>query len=229
MDRDQALAKIKKCLALANSGNPHEAAAGLRQAQKLMAEHDLGELDVELAQVSEGKTAVRSSPKNLWEALLTNLVADSFGCVHLYRQVFSWDSTSKFQNVFIGVGAAPEVAKYAYEVLSRQLVKDRSAHIKKQPSRCKSLTKTARGDEFARGWIYGVRGLVERFAGKEENQLLIEQYMQAKFPDLKTQKSVNRALGRNVNSQDLYEGISAGRSADLNRGVGGLAKQGLLS
>lgn len=29
MTRDQALAKIKKCLAVAKSANPHEAAAGL--------------------------------------------------------------------------------------------------------------------------------------------------------------------------------------------------------
>lgn len=41
MNRDQALSKIKKCLALAASANPHEAAAGTRQAQKLMAAQGL--------------------------------------------------------------------------------------------------------------------------------------------------------------------------------------------
>jgi hypothetical protein len=35
MDRETALTKIKKCLALAKSSNEHEAAAAMRQAQKL--------------------------------------------------------------------------------------------------------------------------------------------------------------------------------------------------
>ena len=43
--KDTALAKIKKCLALAASPNPHEAAAATRQAQKLMAEYGLTETD----------------------------------------------------------------------------------------------------------------------------------------------------------------------------------------
>ena len=36
MNRDDALKKIKKCLALSRSANEHEAAAALRQAQALM-------------------------------------------------------------------------------------------------------------------------------------------------------------------------------------------------
>ncbi len=48
MTRDKALAKIKKCLALGRSTNPHEAAAAMRQAQKLMAEHGLNDTDVKL-------------------------------------------------------------------------------------------------------------------------------------------------------------------------------------
>ena len=35
MNRDDALKKIKKCLALSRSANEHEAAAALRQAQAL--------------------------------------------------------------------------------------------------------------------------------------------------------------------------------------------------
>ena len=41
MTRDEALDKIKKCLALAASPEAHEAAAALRQAQKLMAQFGL--------------------------------------------------------------------------------------------------------------------------------------------------------------------------------------------
>ncbi|PIA66345.1 hypothetical protein CDR19_15110, partial [Ectopseudomonas toyotomiensis] len=36
MDRKKALDKVKKCLALANSSNPNEAAAAMRQARAMM-------------------------------------------------------------------------------------------------------------------------------------------------------------------------------------------------
>ena len=53
MEHEKIIDKIKKCLALSNSDNPHEAAAGLRQAQKLMQMHGLNELDIELSDVQE--------------------------------------------------------------------------------------------------------------------------------------------------------------------------------
>lgn len=49
---NRVLEKIKKCLRLATSDNPAEAAAGLRQAQKLMAMHGLTQSDLELSEVS---------------------------------------------------------------------------------------------------------------------------------------------------------------------------------
>ena len=49
---EKILDKIKKCLALASSANEHEAAAALRQAQKLMQAHGLTDQDVAAAQAS---------------------------------------------------------------------------------------------------------------------------------------------------------------------------------
>ena len=48
MDQEKIIDKIKKCLALAKSDNPHEAATALRQAQKLMEQHNLTEQDISL-------------------------------------------------------------------------------------------------------------------------------------------------------------------------------------
>lgn len=180
MNRDQALSKIKKCLALAQSSNPHEAAAAMRQAQKLMAEHNVTETDVSLADVAEAVAPARLNALTNWEAMLSGLIAQAFGCDHFSR-------------------------------ISRH------------------LTKTARGDEFAFGWVCGVRGLVESFAGTEHNQQLIEQYMAARYPDLRTKQVKDRAKGRNVSHNDMSQGRAAGMKAELNRGVGGMAQQGLLS
>ena len=41
MDKETALTKIKKCLALSKSVNEHEAAIALKQAQRLMQEYSL--------------------------------------------------------------------------------------------------------------------------------------------------------------------------------------------
>ena len=51
MKNEKVLEKIKKCLRLAKSSNPHEAAAAMRQAQKLMEKYNLTERDVDLTDV----------------------------------------------------------------------------------------------------------------------------------------------------------------------------------
>lgn len=231
MTRDQALAKIKKCLALAKSQNPHESAAAMRQAQKLMAEYSLDEQDVTLAEVSESSAMARSNILNLWEVALSNLVATAFGC-EMYcnrrRMLVGFGYPSKLNYVFVGVGAAAEVASYTYDVLARQCAKARLEHIRKQPGNCKQITKTARGDEFALGWVRGVERLIERFAGSEKDVLLLEQYMAEKHPEMKSAAVKDRTKGRNTSHNDRIEGIQAGRGAQLNRGVGGVAQQGKL-
>lgn len=232
MTRDQALSKIKKCLALAKSSNPHEAAAAMRQAQKLMAEHSLSETDVSLADVLEAAAPVQLNTITPWETNLAYMVAEAFGCEHLLktsRQLTrSLDLAKKREYIFVGIGAAPQVASYAYNVLARQCARDRLAHIRKQPKNCKPITKTARGDEFAFGWVYGVRSLLESFAGTERDQLLIEQYMVERYPDMTSAKVKDRAKGRNVSHNDSHQGRLAGQQAQLNRGLGGAAAQGLL-
>jgi hypothetical protein len=53
MTRDEALLKIKKCMALSKSAEPHEAAVALRQAQKLMEQFSVNEQDMSLLDVHE--------------------------------------------------------------------------------------------------------------------------------------------------------------------------------
>lgn len=233
MNRDDALKKIKKCLALGESSNPHEAAAAMRQAQKLMAEHKVTEADVGLADVTEVKVMTRLKTVTKWEAALARIIADAFGCDYFgFKSRYLTRGLSvatKREFVFVGVGAASQIAAFAYDVLSRQCGRDRQAHIQRQPKSCKPITKTARGDEFALGWVYGVCDLVDRFSGAEANQALIEQYIASKHPDMGAAKINNRAVGRNVRFDDLEAGHNAGKKAQLNRGIGGITKRELLT
>lgn len=232
MTRDEALQKIKKCLALAASPEQHEAAAALRQAQKLMQQFGLSEVDVSLADVQEVGKPAANAPLVKWEAWLGHVVSEAFGCDHYTstHMVLSPNFTRRTKRtfVFIGVGAAAEVAGYAFEVLSRQCAKDRRAHIAKQPKTCKAKTKVARGDLYAEGWVQGVRGKLEAFARSEKESALITQYKEQHHPSMQKVDCKDRTKGKNVKDSDFGHGFRAGRNAELHHGVGGKAKQALI-
>lgn len=228
MDRDQALSKIKKCMALGKSANPHEAAAAVRQAQKLMEQHGISEADVALADVSEVNCrAAMACPR--WEARLANLVADAFGCdvMWLVRGRLIGRRLARETSVsFVGVGAAAQVAGYAWAVLDRQCAGQRLAHIREQPKNCKPITRTARGDAFADGWVTGVHNKLRSFAG-EKHQALLEQFMEKHHPNAQSTTTKSRAVGRNVKDDSAVSGFLAGQRAQLDRGVS-VASQELL-
>nr|WP_314710621.1 DUF2786 domain-containing protein [uncultured Comamonas sp.] len=224
MTRDEALKKIQKCLALAASPEQHEAAAALRQAQKLMEQFGLSECDVSLADVHEHKQKAPSAPLVRWESALASLVAEAFGCEFftttgkvLVQHLFAYRNTRDF--VFVGLGVAPEIAGYAFDVLSRQCSKDRRSYIGRQSKNCKPKTKVARGDLYAEGWVSGVRGKLQAFAGTPSNEALIRQYMSTKYSEMSDEKTKDRTTGKNVTPTDFGHGYQAGRAADIHHGL----------
>ena len=233
MEHEKIIEKIKKCLALSNSDNPHEAAAALRQAQKLMQMHGLSELDVQLSDVQEIRAKASNAGVVAWESLLANLISSAFGCRHFTTYERRWLSGSRMRThryyVFVGVNPAAEIAQYSFEILSEQCAKARRRYMNAQPKQCKTETKTARGDVFARGYINGVANLVQSFASNDKAKQLIEHYMDSKYPDMETAKMRDRVKGRNITDNDYFNGRIEARNAQLHHGVGGKKPQGLLS
>ena len=225
MTKDEALQKIKKCLALASSPNAHEAAAALRQAQKLMQLFDVSEQDISLSDVAECAQQGQNVPIVRWESILSSMVAQAFGCQVLTTVGIQFLPGMKARRtrkwIFIGVGAASEIAGYAFDVLSRQCAKDRRAYIKKQSKNCKAKTKVARGDLYAEGWLAGVRGELESFAATSAQQQLVARYMEQTYPNTTAVKGEDRISGKNITGNDLYLGMKAGSAARLKHGVGG--------
>jgi Protein of unknown function (DUF2786) len=232
MDKVTAIDKIKKCLALSRSAEAHEAAAALRQAQKLMAEYQVNDTDIALADISHVARPARTSAVPRWESTLARLVADSFGCdlVILRNQVWIGSAIRiKADIAFIGMVCAPEIAGYAWDVLSRQCARDRTAHIAAQNKRIKATTKTARGDVFAIGWVVGIRDKLERFAQPEKSTLLIEQYTARNWPNSQKHTAADRSKNRHITNNDHYLGFIAGERAKLDQGIQAPPAQGLLS
>lgn len=233
MNRDQALAKIKKCLALAASANPNEAASAMRQAQKMMSEHSINASDPKLAGICETTANGVMASTPLWEQHLLSLVTKSFGCDAIIGskvKIGSWGRVVYEPKItFIGLDAAPKIASYAWSVLARQCAKDRLEHIARQGKYIKKATKTARGDAYAMGWVGGVHDKLVAFANPPETAALIQQYKAQTYPKLGTAKAVDRTKAKGVNRLDLLEGLRDGRKASLNRGVAGREAQGLLA
>lgn len=224
MNREEAMEKIKKCLALAKSTNPHEAAVAMRQAQKLMDIHDVTERDMSIADVSEVSQRAAMQAVSTWEWELVSMIASVFGC----RTMTGWDAAGQRKYDFFGIGATPEVASYAYKVLAKQCSEQRTLHIKAQPKNCKRITKTARGDAFAMGWVAGVRCKVQALAGNDADMALIDAYLEIKYPETKLAKIRDSRKGQNVRDADSYLGYRAASSAQLHHGVGSTEQAPLL-
>jgi len=232
MRLDDALRKIKKCLALAKdkSADPNVAASAMRQAQALMAEFNVSNDDARLTDVASEECSARTNKHPRWEAMLANRIGDAFGCDLIWTRELRWighRAAHRASVVFVGIGAAPKIASYAWDVLSRQCAKARLAHIRAQPGRCKPITLTARGDVFAEGWVIAATTKLQQIGGTPAEKLLIENFMKAEFPNSTTFKPAVRAKGRNVSHNDFHQGHVAGLGAQLDRGVGNAA-QGLL-
>ncbi|MDR2188935.1 MAG: DUF2786 domain-containing protein [Azonexus sp.] len=229
-DRDKIIDKIRKCLALSASSNQHEAAAALRQAQKLMEMHHIGDLDIEAAEASErrAKSSATAKPP-IWENSLAAHIADAFGCRLLFAP--NWQARRAEWN-FIGLGAGPEVAQYAFAVLLRQVRQARAAHIKTALKRCKPAIKTRRADLFCEGWVDIAASKIAAFASNEKEEAAINAYVAVRYPALETLKNTDRNRGRNLRAHevgDLLLGRLAGNRARMNRGIGGTEERRALT
>ena len=213
MDKKKVLDKIKKCLALSKSANEHEAAMALKQAQVLMEKYQVTDAEVELSAVSEtGVNCAQTLPT--WQQLLVSECAKAFGveCLlggnRLQREVR-----------FIGIGVKPELAAYAYEVLLRQLKKERREYMKSALSWELSRTvKTGRADLFCLGWVKAVADKVSAFASPPQERDVLDRYIAQKG-------QLAQAKARDVKcggtAADVRAGIEKGKGAQLHHAMNG--------
>lgn len=207
------LSRIQKCLRLAASDNPHEAAAALRQAQALMREHGVSSEDVTLADVGE-QSQRASSAGNLprWHAFLINVISETYGVANICR--IGWKGT---RVVFIGTGGAEQVAGYAYAVLLRQATRSRSEYYKRL--RGKRSNRIARADQYAEGWVYAVSEVLE--ARKTPVPALVDRYKRQQYSNTTTGKAIEREAKGRRGLDDANAGYDDGRKAQLHDGLEG--------
>ncbi|WP_321354642.1 DUF2786 domain-containing protein [Pseudomonas extremaustralis] len=173
---ERAIRKIKHCLALAQSANENEAATALRQAQALMREYRLTEMDVKLSDVGEVESDLyRAKRRPAWDQQLSIAVADAFNCTTLRRR--KW-SSAKGQVVecatFVGVSPAQNIALYAYEALHTKLTQDRKTYcsgVRSDIHRSQYSAETA-GDHFALAWVWEVQSKLKALVPQGDDDSL---------------------------------------------------------
>lgn len=227
---NRIIERIKKCLAHANNSNPHERATAIRQAQNLMAKHGLTDMDITLSEVKtqlKATGAGKKMPAHI--GVLATMVADAFGAKMICRNLYKggrWVGHVEFY----GIGEVAEVCGYAFDVLRRQLKRDRDAYLASLDKRLKRSSKTRRGDVYAVGWVLTAGEQIKPRERSEKETSVMAAYEKERWPTpLNDAKVINRAskLKRNDHGA-LLTGISDGKKVQFYQGVGGAERQAAL-
>lgn len=212
MNRKMLLKKLRKCMALSRSANEHEAAAALNVARRLMAEHGITEDDVALAEIAEATArGSRTRRPAQWESFLCAAVRRSFGVSAFVDEAGDW--------CFVGRGAAPEVARYAWTVLFRQLRAARAAYIATRLKRCTTARKRVRADLYCQGWALAVHQAISALVPKPEPDELVARYLAEHYPNLAPIQPRSRQARGRVAHADLINGYAAGDAVELRGGL----------
>lgn len=224
MTDPKILDRIRKCLALSKSSNEHEAAIAIRQARKLMETHALSESDILALDVAEerARSGAKTKPA-LWEAALAQEIAIAFGCRLLHA---GGRHARHGEWIFIGVGAAPEIAMYAFDVLVRQVRRAREDYLEKSCAFLSRASKTRRGDIYCEGWVVSVAEKVGKFAADNRHEAAINAYMAKRHENLVKKKVRDRNEGRPLGTAEQHAylcGMNAGKEAQIHHGMQGAA------
>lgn len=220
-------AKIKKLLNLARrSSNSHEAATALNQAQALMHKHKLSQNDIDLMDItSKASKGAPSHAQSIprYMTFLGQLICRAMGvnCYYSFRRNYM---NGQKQNtvIFYGPDERPEIAAYAFDVLSRQMVKARRTFISSLRKNIKPSTKTARADQFCEGWAEGAYQAIEPFIVTETEETLMANFLAKMKKEQELSDLKPREAKKCRGDQDAAEaGFNEGLKARLNHGVSG--------
>ena len=219
MNREKIIEKIRKCLALGRSPNEHEAAAALRQAQKLMRLHGIDELEVgeeaytqEVVPHREYKYGRR---KPLIIASVINLMAEAFGVEPTWTYVRAGQGLVHGV-IYFGPRARVLLAAHAHVVVYRAATAAWRAYTAEHPDMAGRPGARA---GFYLGWCEAVREKVEALAPTDEEregtQRAVERYVRREGRELADAKTGSKKIYTHA----ADTGKAMGADFDLHRPV----------
>lgn len=239
--RDKALDKIRKCLALSKSANEHEAAAALRQAQKMMEMHGLSEDDLGgveyLAVLVICKDYEYGRRKPLIVSSVISVIKRSLGVDAVWE---AYRLPSKEPGLHLRMGPVVHAVRYfgprarviiaehahgvvyravgsAWNRYKKEWQRERALyaprHVRLSPG---AVPRGLRASFYA-GWCSQVIDKVQALVITEQEKAAIDR---AKAIQYKGTKLTTAGLGtKNLDEDAMNAGARAGSEFDMNRPI----------
>lgn len=225
-ERDRILSKINKCLRLSKSANEHEAAAALRQAQKMMAQHGLTEADLPGVEFGDGvvTTPIPARTKlPLFMSQLVNLICASFGVqVVVENHKGNKSSRVQYQMRYWGPKARVQLAVYAHAVVFRAANNAWAAALRENPEL--ATMRNARLN-FRIAWLAQVREAVQALGLSDEERSATEMVKERHY-GRSLAKAATNTSARHVGAAQAL-GRAAAEGFSLHRPMNGAAQKRL--
>ncbi len=253
------LERIKKLMALSQSSNPSEASIALNRAQKLMQEHNLCMDDISMSEINEKAEEILPALRDrVLFTHLAGIIGRAFGVEYffthqgrVYQSVSFIGPKARLATACytftILARQAVQVKKDFRVMEKKRILKNLSSLLEKRYSQQtlsmaffnneiddlvrKTIDSTLRQNTkaYLHGWLRAVYEKVVDFAQDEEENRLIENYMQRHHPDLAPMRARTLRFSRDqmqaygqgkIDGQDgfeLYHGVNgAAGNARLN-------------
>jgi hypothetical protein len=187
-ERARALSKIKKCLALSASPEPHEAAAALRQAQALMRKLGVTAEEVEAPDITEAVVKTREGYGNCaYMNLMTDVIEEAFGVKAFYSR--NPGSANRLNVKYVGPRGRVELAEYTHRVVQRALEDAWTQYLSRHPW-FKGLGGKRRG--FYQGWLWSIHAQVSELVPTEREAAATERFIALRYGALETVEARKR-------------------------------------
>lgn len=212
---NKILEKIQKCLNLSKSSNPGEAANALRMAQAMMKKYGVTVAQVGLSEVKESKLKYhKNHVDRAWESDVLSLIETVFSV----RIIINWyKKYYPAELVFYGINSQAEVAAYIYEIVMRQLMRDRKKFVKTLPRHMTRTHKIEQADIYCEAWVSAVAGKVKDLYQTRDSR--IDEFVQPeKMEGLEIKPRVSSSgLFRDIAS--MQAGLEDGAEVQVFLGV----------
>lgn len=205
--------RLKKCLALSKSPEPHEAAAALRQAQKLMSELGITEDDLDGLEMADAVVKTREGfGRCRTMSALSNMLEDAFSVKAVFEA--NPGSANRLNVRYIGPKAKVMLAEYAHRVVWRAM---QAAWDEQLVTRPWMKSDGGKRQAFHMGWLRSVREKIEAIAPTEAEEKAIKRYCDRLYKGgLVTQEAHKR---KQLDVGAYLAGVAAASDFSLHRPV----------
>lgn len=149
-----------------------------------------------------------------WVLGLHSVIAQAMDCEGFVCEGGYW---GPMQVSFLGVGASPEIAGYAFEVLYKKLKNDRAEFIQSNLQRFKRSNKTKLADAFCDGWVANVYTKVKNLSPNHEAAEKIKAYKETNADKYSNESfKVKDRYDRSDNKAQAAMHMGASSSAEVN-------------